>query len=147
MNETLLFIIVAISVFVISMAEARTDYWVIQLKKKVEQFTGFWRIDYEDNWKLWGNAVIFACIATFAGIAALISGQWPYLFWIPPFWLLWWIVHDGALGYWLDDDIFHVGSGKWDQFFLAWAIGNEKVYMGVRIFLLGLATWNYFIFN
>lgn len=147
MNETLLFIITAVTVFVISMAEARTDYWVIQLKNEVEQFSVLWRVDLETRWKLWGNAVMFAGIATFAGLAALLTEQWPYLFWIPPFWLLWWIVHDCSLGYWLNDDIFHVGSGKVDQWFLAIAIGNEKVYLGVKLFLLGLATWNYFIFN
>ena len=147
MTKTLLFIIVAVTVFVISMVEARTDYWVIQIKIKVKQFTGFWRIDFENNWKLWGNATIFMCIAALSGVAILLTGKLSYLFWNPPFWLLWWIVHDGALGYWLDGDIFHVGKGKWDQFFLSWAIGNEKVYMGVRIFLLGLAIYNYFIFN
>lgn len=147
MNETLLFIIVAVTVFIISMVEARTDYWVIQMKHAAKRSNSYWQVWYEDNWKLWGNATIFICIAALAGIAILLTGQLSYLFWAPSFWFLWWVVHDCALGYWLDGDIFHVGSGKIDQWFLAIAIGNEKVYFGVKIFLLFMTCTPYFILN
>ena len=119
-------------VILVTLAEARQDYWICQ----------FDSVD-ATQWKLWGNTVMIGWIALLSGLITLINKRWIYLLWIPILCLTWWIVHDCALGYWLTGSITYVSDHGFDGYMKAVFAGSGAVYLGVKAFVLTLLILTY----
>jgi hypothetical protein len=45
----------------------------------------------------------------------------------------WWLLKDAAMGYILHRDVFHLGTGKWDQF---WSRTYPMALLGLKLMLI-----------
>ena len=126
---TILFVALA------TILEARQDYWICKDTKGL----------YKKRWKLWGNFYSGSFLAFCAlGVTYTLQNQWflsIILFVI--YAIVWNIVHDCAIGYYLKKNIFYLGTTGWDAqvtkiFF------NGKIWLFFKLFWLLIFIGTYF---
>lgn len=131
MKERILFILAIIFVTIMAVIESRQDYWII-----TSGATG-------GMWKLWGNTLCFGWILVGVLTISYFKRSWTIVLWIPILWMIWWIVHDMAIGLFLTGNPFHIGSGSFDQFFGRIFLQSGLFYILVRMFWTILMVLGY----
>lgn len=133
MTKTILFLISAVFVILITIIETRQDYWICQFDSIIDT-----------NWKLWGNAVMIGWIIFLSCLIAYIKKSWKVLLWILILFLIWWIFHDCFLGYWLTGDFTYISDygfdGKMKEIFQ-----HGLLYLIWKVVILIIATGSYFV--
>jgi len=141
MNEIWIFLIAIIVVIMVTMVEARHDYWVIRSIKGNILPYNFPVLD-ENRWKFWGNLYELTWFVFISAIASYFLNKWSPFLWILILWLIRWIIHDCFLGKFLADDWFHLGNtgfdGKMKEIFQ-----NGFLYLVWKVVILIIATGSY----
>ncbi len=135
MKERTLFLIAVVFIIIMTVIEARQDYWII-----TSGATG-------GIWKLWGNALCFGWILAGGLTISYMRRSWTIVLWIPILWMIWWMTHDTAIGIFLAGNPFHVGMGDFDQFFGRIFQQSGALYLFIRAFWLALMILGYLRFE
>lgn len=134
MKERILFIIAVAFIVLMTVIEARQDYWIITSGATA------------GKWKLWGNAYSFGWILAGGLAVSYLRRSWTILLWIPILWMWWWMTHDAFIGIFLVGNPLYVGvvEGSWDQYFARIFQQSGVLYMGIRMiwtFLMITGYW------
>ncbi len=134
MNETLLFLITTAFVIGVTLAEAKHDFWVIK----------FLYPGAAGHWKIWGNLYELTWIIFVSGLVAFFLGKWSPVMWILILWMVRWIVHDCAIGYFLTGNIWHIGTTGFDDFMARIFQRSGVLYFIWKVFILIILIGSYF---
>ncbi len=134
MTEIILFIITIAFVIAVTLAEARHDYWVIK----------FIYPGGKSKWKIWGNLYELAWIVFVSALCAVLFEKWSPVLWILILWMVRWIVHDCAIGYFLTGNIWHIGTTGFDDFIGRIFQRSGLLYFIWKLVILVITTGSYF---
>jgi len=132
MIETIVFLISVVFVILITIIEAKHDYWVIEYL-----YPGG-----KERWKIFGNLYEITWIIFISAIASYFLNKWSPLLWILILWLIRWIVHDCFLGKFVADDWFYLSEKGFDGF-MKRIFQNGLLYLVWKVVILIIATGSY----
>jgi len=134
MIETWIFLILIIFVIGVTLVEARHDYWVIK----------FLYPGSKGRWKIWGNLYELAWIVFVSGLFAFLLSKWSPVLWILILWIVRWIIHDCAIGYFLTGNIWHIGTTGFDDFIGRIFQRSGVLYLIWKVVILIITVGSYF---
>jgi hypothetical protein len=112
--------------------ESRQDFHTIMDSK----------LNKMEKWKFWGNANEVYGVATVVAVLAFFT-TWQSLLLLPVLWMVFWVVHDMAMGYRLGAGVWHIGTSGFDAKMAATFQNSGKLYFAVKMFWLGLLITMY----
>jgi hypothetical protein len=99
---------------------------------------------FRKGWHFWGQVNEALWVTAIAGLSAVFIG-WIALLLIPILWLVYWLVHDMAMGYRLTGDVWYLGKTSWvDQKASEIFQGSGALYAFFKIFWLFLLIGTFF---
>ena len=132
----IIILITAIVVFALKIwiLESREDYYMISDSKGL----------FRKQWKFWGNANEMASLTIPVALLAIFVA-WQCVFLLPILWMVFWIVHDFAIGYRLGEGILYTGDTGFDGKMKSTFLRNTWIYLGFKVLWLGLFITMYFM--
>lgn len=140
MIEIILFMITTGVVVVLTLAEARQDYWVIQYQSSVAKSRN---PQEKARWKFWGNFYELGWITFYVISVCYFTGYWTPLFWIPILWLIRTIFHNGFIAVMLDEKFTYLGDTGFDGKMKKMFQGSGAFFLAGEIFILAILILSY----
>jgi len=129
MKILILIILTIITIIRVWFIEAKHDYYVCMDT----------RHEYKRQWHLLGNFNELTILLIISLLVVLII-KWVALLLVPILWLVWWINHDFAMGYYLYHSIWELGRTGFDAKVRKVFLNSGKLYFFFKTWWLMLLT-------
>ena len=148
MNELTAFIAFTAVVISLTIFDSMHDALVVSEIRKYMKLRPDHAYPTRDNtWKLVGNVVALGWISFFTLFNGFYFSNWYILFWLPIFYLTWWITHDFFTGWFILGKPLHISSDPISQFFGRMCQQWGWLYLGMRLIWLFLLVMAYLMLS